>query len=229
MELTALLLGLAGSLHCAGMCSPLSYAITARSKKGFNSFLFYHSGRILMYGLLGSIITVFGFLLHLTSIQNLMSLLLGITLIIAGILGITGFRVPLITPLLERLTIQLKLRFSKLLAVRSGIAILGMGMINGLLPCGLTYLALTYTLVLQGPSDGFLFMILFGIGTLPVMMGIQPALTWIGTRFKLVPSKLTRYAWILIGALLIVRVYMIQDHPLHAEAGIIETLCGPFN
>jgi sulfite exporter TauE/SafE len=46
-----------------------------------------------------------------------------------------------------------------------------MGMLNGFLPCGMTLIALSYCLILAGPIDGFNFMLLFGVGTLPVMLG----------------------------------------------------------
>jgi sulfite exporter TauE/SafE len=49
---TAIVLGLAGSLHCAGMCSPLAMAVTARKPFMLHKVV-YNTGRVLIYGLLG--------------------------------------------------------------------------------------------------------------------------------------------------------------------------------
>lgn len=46
------------------------------------------------------------------------------------------------------------------------------GILNGFLPCGLVYVALSGTVVLTNPMHGFVYMIVFGLGTLPMMIGI---------------------------------------------------------
>lgn len=66
---TAIVLGLAGSLHCAGMCSPLAMAVTARKPFVINKVI-YNTGRIFTYGLLGVLAAVFGGLFSLTAYQE---------------------------------------------------------------------------------------------------------------------------------------------------------------
>jgi sulfite exporter TauE/SafE len=73
---TAIVLGLAGSLHCAGMCSPLAMAVTAKKPFVINKVV-YNSGRILIYGLLGALAAAFGSLFSLTAYQSVLSFLMG--------------------------------------------------------------------------------------------------------------------------------------------------------
>src|SRR5690606_15349302 len=44
------------------------------------------------------------------------------------------------------------------------------GLLNGLLPCGMVYMALASALNAENPSGGALFMFLFGLGTLPLLL-----------------------------------------------------------
>ena len=81
-------------------------------------------------------------------------------------------------------------------------------MINGLLPCGVSLLALSYCLLLQGPVDGFNFMILFGAGTLPVMLGLASLVNVLMRRFAISFQRVTVGLVALSGLMLIVRVFV---------------------
>jgi len=97
MWLTALIMGLAGSLHCAGMCSPLAMTITSMNSPAISNRLLYNAGRILTYGLLGASVASMGLILPLPKFQNILSITLGIILITMGVTGISGLRIPLLT------------------------------------------------------------------------------------------------------------------------------------
>jgi len=79
------------------------------------------------------------------------------------------------------------------------------GLLNGLLPCGMVYIALIASLALQSPIEGALYMMFFGIGTIPMLIGVM--LT--GKMLSLpIRSKLTNampYVAMFIGILFIVR------------------------
>ena len=90
--LTALVMGLAVSLHCAGMCSPLAMALT-RNKPFILSSILYNSGRVLVYALVGTLAAAFGSLFHLAPYQQIISLLLGLAFLFVGF-GIGNVRVP---------------------------------------------------------------------------------------------------------------------------------------
>lgn len=220
---TALVLGLAGSLHCAGMCSPLAMAVTARKPFMLHKVV-YNTGRVLIYGLMGILAAAFGSLFSLTAYQGVLSFAMGAIFLLMGVGAITGVNIPLFTAGVNKLTIKLKQLFGFWLHKKQTSAVFVMGMLNGLLPCGLTYLALTYCFILPAATDGFIFMLLFGLGTWPVMVGFS----WLmGLGFK----SLTRYyhrmamlSFILVGVWLMARVFV--HHPAAQHDALGKTLTG---
>jgi sulfite exporter TauE/SafE len=93
---------------------------------------------------------------------------------------------------------------------KSGFTTFILGMLNGLLPCGLTYLALSACLILPSATDGFLFMLLFGLGTWPVMIGSVKLLSHLKNSFSL--ARLSKVALIFVGCTLLLRVWWIHPH-----------------
>jgi uncharacterized protein len=217
MWITAIILGFAGSLHCAGMCSPLVMAVTSMNKQVMLNKFIYNGGRVFTYALLGAAIAVFGSLINFSGFQLVLSLAIALTLIAMGLSGISGMHLPLITPLLFKFSAWVKTVFGQFLQRKSITGMWTMGMLNGILPCGLTYLALTYCLTLQTAWDGFQFMILFGAGTLPVMVGFTSLLRFFIQRFSLDLTKFSRVSFIVIGVVVLARLYFAQQH-LIAEA-----------
>lgn len=211
MWITALILGLAGSLHCVGMCSPLAMAATSIRRPFIINKLLYNGGRIFTYGLLGAFASSFGLFFQFSSYQNVLSITLGCMLVLIGVGGISGFKIPFVTPFIQFIVLRLKVLFGKFLKQKSYPAITALGVLNGLLPCGLTYLAMTYCLTLQGPLDGFYFMVLFGSGTLPVLLGITGVFNLLVRRFRFNTARLSTAAFILLGCLLIARVILVKE------------------
>ncbi len=211
---TALIMGFAGSLHCAGMCSPLAMAVTAQKPYLFNKII-YNSGRVFTYGILGAIAASFGSLFMITPYQGVISFFVGALFLLMGIGAISGVRIPFITEVLISFTTRLKGLFNCWLKKKNNLAVLVMGMLNGLLPCGLTYLAMTYCFIMPSMMEGFGFMILFGAGTWPVMIGF----TWLlGKGFgkvKVNYQRITTVVFIMIGAWLLARVFMDQSMDKH--------------
>jgi uncharacterized protein len=203
--LTALVMGLAGSLHCAGMCSPLAMALT-RNKPFVWSSILYNSGRVLVYALLGTLAAAFGSLFHLAPYQQIVSLLLGIAFLLFG-LGVGNVRVPYVGVGVNKFAIFLKRIFSSVLNQKSVAATFLLGMINGLLPCGLTYIALSACLILPGAVDGFSFMLFFGLGTWPVMIGLTKLLSIAKWKNNFSLARLSKIAMIFIGCVLVIRVW----------------------
>jgi uncharacterized protein len=225
MVLTALFLGLAGSMHCAGMCSPLAAAVTNYRNPTFINRIIYNAGRILSYGVLGAIITTIGSLFQFPALQNIFSLALGCILILFGVTGLAHFNVPVVTKFLSQLTQSVKTLFKKFITKKTTTALLVLGMINGLLPCGLTYLALSYCIILPTATDGFLFMILFGVGTFPVMLGFTSFIQYVINKFNLTYQKITTITLITLGVLLISRTLVDHTHRQTNTANAEIILC----
>jgi sulfite exporter TauE/SafE len=215
MIITALVMGFAGSMHCVGMCSPLAMAVSNLSPAATVNRLVYNLGRILTYGLLGAIVGGAGWALPISGFQNILTLVLGIALLTFAALGVTSVHIPVLTSAIQKLTTILKSAFGKFLQRKNYISIFILGTLNGLLPCGLTFLALTYCLTLGSIGNSFYFMLLFGVGTLPVMLGLTTLFQYMVKRFNLNFRKVTTTMLFISGCLLIARVFIGHDHDSH--------------
>jgi len=219
MFITALVIGFLGSLHCAGMCSPLAMAVTNLSKPAFINRFTYNGGRILSYGLQGIVAASIGTVFEFTGLQNILSITLGIILIVAGVAGITSFNIPIITAGIQKLTTFIKIKLGDFIKKKTKVALIATGMLNGLLPCGLTYMALTYCLTITNPLDGFIYMLVFGLGTLPVMLGLTSVVQLLIHRFNVNFRKITTATLVILGVLLISRSVHVHDtkHPVDTD------------
>ena len=219
MWITALMLGFAGSMHCLGMCSPLVLAVTSMTPKSILNRVVYNSGRILTYASLGAVVSSAGLVLPLHKFQNIVSIALGIVLLLLGIGGVKRIKIPGLTSFVQRVSAPIKNRFAHLIKQKKLSGIFALGALNGLLPCGLTAIALTWCVTLRGPGDGFNFMLLFGAGTLPVMLGFTALLPVVLKKINWSIHKLSTAMLILSGCLLIARVVLV--HVSHAPSGSI--------
>jgi len=226
MVLTALIMGLTGSLHCVGMCSPLAMAVGNMNTRAFLNRVIYNAGRIVTYGLLGLSIAGVGLAFPISKFQNLVSIFLGIILLLAGT-GLLKVNIPILSSAIGKLTVILKKLFTRFLNRKNFGSVFLLGTLNGILPCGLVWIALTYSFTLQSPLEGFTFMILFGFGTLPVMLGFTSVITQLLKRFQFNFQHITSAMLILSGILLIVRVFIIHlPHQHSLQQGVVDiVLC----
>lgn len=209
MYITALLMGLGGGLHCVGMCGPLVLAATAKNPFA-GAKVIYNLGRVLTYGFLGIAAGAIGGLIQVAAYQNLLAYVLGGVFLLFGFSAINGVKIPLLSYVINRFTNWLKSTFGNYLQTKKNIFFLGM--LNGLLPCGITYLALTYCFTLDSFLDGFLFMLVFGLGTIPVMIGLLWVLGLALNKFKFNYRKVSRVVMIVIGSLVIGRAMISHNH-----------------
>ncbi len=168
----AIALGLLGSLHCAAMCGPLMLALPA-PPGGAGRFLagriFYQLGRVATYCLLGVVAGLIGKSIFLAGLQRWLSIALGLA-ILAGFL--LSKKIVLAAPVV-RLVARLKSAMSAQLRQRGFRSLILLGMLNGLLPCGLVYVALAGAVSRGSLLNGIAYMALFGLGTMPTMLGIS--------------------------------------------------------
>ena len=213
-----ILLGLAGSAHCAGMCGPLVLTVsgwTDPRRSRLPSMLAYHAGRVLIYLVLSVAAGLTGHALSYGGFGRGVSIVAGVLLltVAAG----SGSR---LLPRRTWIFWSLMLTRACVAANRStrahpiGGQLLA-GAANGLLPCGLVYAAAIAAAGLGSLSGAVVFMAGFGLGTIPVLLGMALSATSLslGARARL--RRLAPAALALTGALLIVRGVM----PLHHAAG----------
>jgi sulfite exporter TauE/SafE len=202
--LTALILGLVGSLHCAGMCGPLALALPApgRTRTGFViGRLAYNLGRIATYCLLGVVFGIVGQTLLLAGLQRWVSIALGVSLF----LGLFASRRLALWRPVTALVAQIRYRMSGLLRRRSFSSLALLGLLNGLLPCGLVYVACAGATATGSIVAAVRYMTAFGVGTVPMMLavGLLGTLMPVGLRLNL--RKAIPVSVFLLASLLILR------------------------
>lgn len=221
----AFLMGLTGSLHCAGMCGAIMWVMPFQFFSGNRKFLaigLYHLARISVYAAMALAIYAFKDLFS-PHFQQDISVILGCTLLLAGILSfLPGKALKLNMPWAGY--VQRKL--GSVIGQPDLFKIFIAGALNGLLPCGLVYMALSATLSLSTPIKAVAFIYAFGLGTLPLLIGI----TVLKNKVRIKTATMSRFAPVVIfafGCLFILRglnlgipylspKVMVANHQIHS-------------
>ena len=200
---TAFILGLFGSLHCAGMCGPLALALpqTGSAPGYIAGRIAYNSGRIVTYGLLGLVFGLCGKSFLLAGIQQSVSITLGVLLLI----GLFASRKLALWRPVTLLVNVVKSRMGALLRQRTIASMAVLGLLNGMLPCGLVYVAAAGAIATGGVLKGAIYMAVFGLGTLPMMLAISLSGKLVPFSLRLKLLKAVPVAVFLLATLLILR------------------------
>ncbi len=201
---TALLLGLAGSLHCAGMCGPLAIALPGLGAAGWRfalGRLAYNLGRIATYSVLGIVFGLLGRTLLLAGVQRWVSIGLGLVLL-AGLLS--SRQLGVWRPVLA-LVGFLRDGMGGLLRRHSLLSMAGLGLLNGLLPCGMVYVAGAGAVMAGGLLSSVEYMVVFGLGTLPLMLALSLSGRLVPLGFRLQLRKAIPASVFLLATLLLLR------------------------
>ena len=167
----AFIMGLAGSLHCIGMCGPLALSLPVSHSNNLSRIsggLIYNSGRILSYTSMGLIFGSLGNFIIAAKWQNSLSIGLGIIILLYLLFPKKYFHFSTTTTLAKPFML-LRQQLGKLFQSKKLSSLLFIGVLNGFLPCGLVYLALTSSIISASPVNGGMFMLFFGLGTFPMM------------------------------------------------------------
>lgn len=201
---TAFFLGLVGSLHCAGMCGPLALALPAAGN-AMPAYVLgrvtYNLGRIVTYCLLGILFGLVGWTLLMAGVQRWVSIALGVVLL----LGLFASRKLVHWNPVTLVVDQLKSRMSGLLRKRTFVSLAVLGLLNGLLPCGLVYAACAGAATTGGILAGAQYMAVFGAGTVPMMLAISLSGKLVPFSLRLQLRKAIPVCIFLLGTLLILR------------------------
>jgi sulfite exporter TauE/SafE len=220
------IVGLTGSLHCLGMCGPLvvawslHYRTASQARSGNEGFFFFsgaflhhvafHAGRITTYGVLGAVVAgVFGSLeVHRFSMQYRAGFaiasgiaLIGLGLVIFGALPLPHFVARLLSP---QASVFGK-RLARLANSGSPGSKIGLGMLTGLLPCGLTWAMLIAAASTLSPARGLVTMAAFGLGTIPALLAAGISASLVSARMRLLGERAAAIFIMIMGASLAVR------------------------
>lgn len=202
--ISSLLLGLASSLHCVGMCGPLVMSIPVQHLpvgKKIRGIIIYQFGRVGMYAMLGMLAGLIGWRIYAAGLQQLFSIIIGV-LILLMLSGNFFFKKIHGTNWLTKTVTQFMFWA---IGKRSAIGMFLMGAANGLLPCGMVYIAVTGAMATGTVEGSALFMIFFGLGTIPALLALAfwgARLSW-QTRRNM--QKIVPYVVAFTAILLIVR------------------------
>lgn len=202
----AFLMGFLGSVHCAVMCGPIVLGLPLTRKSSWQNVLqvsLYQLGRISTYTLLGLLVGLVGNTFSVFAKQETLSLIIGIVLILFTLAQLSGRYVSSF----QKLQNKMVLPVSKLMGMVFKLPFWGFfaGMLNGLIPCGMVYLALATALNSGTSQSGASFMLLFGLGTTPLMLFISLGGVYLKKYFKFNSQKLIPWFALFIGALFILR------------------------
>lgn len=202
MGWSAFLMGFLGSFHCIGMCGPIVLALPS---KGVQYKLLYNIGRTITYMLLGLAVGLIGQGAVFAGLQQSLSIGVGVVmLVIIVFTKYKHFDLPT-NGVLNKIYASVKTKLAPLFKSKSFFAPLFIGILNGLLPCGLVYAALFTALSMGSIVGGANYMLFFGLGTIPIMLGlgIFSGFTTPSLRTKL--NKMVPYFLALVAILLILR------------------------
>ena len=208
IAIAAFTMGIIGSFHCVGMCGPLALALPLSDQSLHSKFigaLLYNSGRIVTYSLFGLVAGLLGKSFAMIGFQQGLSIALGAAIILLVIIP------KIFSGKFKQVNFagnffqQLRHTFGQLFFRKNQSTLFAIGFLNGLLPCGLVYLAIAAAASAGDIYSSILFMAAFGLGTLPVMWSIAFWGNFIGINIRQKIRAAYPYMMLLMACLLIIR------------------------
>jgi sulfite exporter TauE/SafE len=215
--------GLLGSFHCMGMCGPLvvAYALHLRTLPALNAtsntlpwqlgvlhHVAFHSGRLATYGFLGLITSGLVHLIDLRLISSHLragvTFLGGVLMILSGLglLRLLPFPIPLFQPIAGSRT-SFSHWFPLLFRSQHLTSKIALGVLTGFLPCMLSWAMVLKAATTGNPLIGFLTMILFGLGTVPVLFLTGFSASMISLKMRIMGERIAALSIILMGFILV--------------------------
>ncbi len=212
--------------HCLGMCGPLVCAVSApptadgeRRLSALAPIGIYHLGRLASYALIGLLLGSLGGLLpegaHALVWQAVLSLLAAAALVWVG-LGLLDVFPLASLACASRLSRWLTGNLGAL-GLRGNARRAALGLANGLLPCGPVYTVAVAALAAGSPARGALAMLVFGLGTVPLLVGLTLGVRWMSQRLRLSLYRAGAALALLMGVQLALRGLAALEWIPHAR------------
>lgn len=203
---TAFLFGIMGSFHCVGMCGPIALSLPLRGESTIGKIvgsILWSAGRIVTYSLMGALFGLIGSGFKFLGYQQVISVIVGILMIITVFLPslMKNFSFSRTFPVFG----PIRRGMQRLFQEKNVLALFLIGIFNGLLPCGLVYMAIAGAI---GTADfllGIGYMAVFGLGTLPMLLAISMLGNIISQTLRKKINKAVPVVVFLIGVIFILR------------------------
>jgi uncharacterized protein len=190
------------------MCGPIAIALPLNNNSWLariSGGLLYNTGRTITYAALGAIFGLAGMGLALGGMQQWVSIILGAFMILAVLIPRMGRAGSKLSRYSDSVTTILKKPFIRLFRLRTYGSLFVIGLLNGFLPCGLVYIALAGALVSSHVVEGSLYMIFFGIGTIPMLLALSIAGNLLSGKLRQRLGRVIPVFIVLLGILFILR------------------------
>ncbi|MBT4727706.1 MAG: sulfite exporter TauE/SafE family protein, partial [Bacteroidetes bacterium] len=167
--------------------------------------LTYNIGKVLTYALLGLLFGLFGKGLVLAGFQQWISIVLGAIMILSVFFPVLFKNKVFIDKFVSSFASRMISKLRSLFAISSYKSLFLIGFFNGLLPCGLVYIAIAGAIESKDALSGAIYMAAFGLGTAPMLIGIAFLSSTLNMKIRAKLNKLIPILVILIGLLFILR------------------------
>lgn len=208
MLYSAFIFGLLSSLHCVGMCGPIAIMLPVdhqNEAKKATQIITYHLGRLTAYATIGLVFGLLGRGFFLAGLQQKISIFIGLAMILVVVIPEKIFSKYNFSKPVYKIISKIKSSLGSQFKNKSYKSLFTIGLLNGFLPCGMVYVALFGAIAMQSASLGVLYMILFGLGTLPLMTFVVYVNSLIRLPFRNKIQKAIPYVAVIIGVLFILR------------------------
>jgi uncharacterized protein len=216
MFYSAFILGLVSSLHCVGMCVPIVLMLPYGQSNRWQILketLTYNTGRVSAYALQG---LLFGFLgkgLALAGFQQSLSVLFGLIFIVMALFSVNYVKISSRRyfqkiAFFQNFETKIRRVFSRLIKNKNAFFLLGM--LNGVLPCGIVWWAIAASMLTFNPIFSAQYMLLFGLGTMPLMLATVMASHYVNRSFVQKFRVFIPAYQLLLGAFFLWRAYAID-------------------
>ncbi|EDP98595.1 sulfite exporter TauE/SafE family protein [Kordia algicida OT-1] len=208
MIIAGFILGLLGSFHCVGMCGPIAFMLPVdrnNSYKKVAQISLYHIGRLLSYATIGFVFGLLGKSLYIFGIQQKLSIAIGVLMIVVILIPYKTFSKYNFSKPVFRVISKVKSSLGKQFKKKTLDTFFTIGFLNGFLPCGLVYMAVFGAIASGSMLEGSLYMLFFGLGTIPLMTTAIYIGKFLNTSIKQRIQKAIPVFVIIIGMLFILR------------------------
>jgi sulfite exporter TauE/SafE len=208
LVISALALGFASGFHCIGMCGPIALSLGLTKSQALHFYLqnlTYQLGRIITYSVLGAVLGIVGKGFQFAGLQQYLTIFVGALLMVMAFFSFGSGDFASKIPALSKVLFSIKKNLGSLLQKSNYQSRLMTGILNGFLPCGMVYMALTASLAAGGIWQSATFMALFGLGTLPFMFAVVLLGGLMSQAFRVKVLKTIPFVMMVLGALFILR------------------------
>ena len=208
MLVAGFILGLLGSFHCVGMCGPIAFMLPVDRTNSFKKVAqigLYHAGRLLSYATIGLVFGLLGKSIYIFGLQQRLSIVIGVLMIVVISIPYKTFSKYNFSKPVYKIISKIKSSLGAQFKKKRLDTFFTIGFLNGFLPCGLVYMAIFGAVATGSIYQGSLYMILFGLGTIPLMTTAIYLGKFLNTSIKQRIQKAIPILVVLIGVLFILR------------------------